>query len=44
LAGSESEADQKEADENYSQYLKKSSSMGTMADLMRAKLSEKSKK
>lgn len=44
LAGSESEADQKEADENYSKYIKPSSSMGTMADLLRAKLDEKSKK
>jgi small subunit ribosomal protein S1 len=44
LAGSESEADGKEEGSDYSQYLKATSSMGTMADLMRAKLKDKPKK
>jgi small subunit ribosomal protein S1 len=43
LPGTESDAE-KEAGADYSQYLKASASMGTMADLLRAKLKEKSKK
>ncbi len=42
LAGSESDQEENEGD--YSKYLKESSSMGTLADLLRDKLQEKNKK
>jgi small subunit ribosomal protein S1 len=45
LAGSEGPEDQKEGAEDYSRYLKGSpDSMGTLADLLKAKLGEKTKK
>ncbi len=45
LAGSEDSEDQKEGDDDYSRYLReKPDSMGTLADLLKAKLGEKTKK
>jgi len=44
LADSKSEGDQKEAEGDYSQYIKESRPMGTLADLLKAKLQEKTKK
>ncbi len=44
LAGGKSEADQKEAEGDYSQYMKANAPMGTLADLLRAKLQDRPKK
>ncbi len=44
LAGSERAEDENESDRDYSQYLKENRSMGTLSDLLKAKLQEKTKK
>jgi small subunit ribosomal protein S1 len=45
LAGSEESEDHKEGEDDYSRYLKGNpDSMGTLADLLKAKLGEKTKK
>ncbi|MGA2400384.1 MAG: S1 RNA-binding domain-containing protein [Syntrophobacteraceae bacterium] len=44
LAGGEQAEDQKEGDGDYSPYLKENRPMGTLADLLRTKLQEKTKK